>query len=58
MVKTSLLLASCDGSWVKTSFYSLNEEELRSKLTSLENRLYTSVIPMGGDPEYYTCEAE
>lgn len=38
-----------DGSWVSSKFYSLNSEDIKSKLPSLEQRLYSAVEAMGGD---------
>jgi hypothetical protein len=42
-----------DGSWVSSKFYSLNSEDIKSKLPSLEQRLYSSVETMGGNKASY-----
>lgn len=42
-----------DGTWVKNKFYGLSEEELRNKLDGLEQRLYDTIVPMGGNRKVY-----
>lgn len=47
-----------DGNWIDSKFYGLSEEELRTKLESMEQRLYLAVVPMGGNKEDYRGKKE
>jgi hypothetical protein len=53
LISKSFALEICfeckDGFWVKNQFYSISEEEIKNKLTELEQRLYNTVEPMNGD---------
>lgn len=59
---TSYEVAMCyecaDGTWVESKFYSINGEDLKSRLYNLENRLYNSIEAMGGNKNHYQGNKE
>ena len=53
-----MIYEAFDGTWVESRFYGLSEEDVRTKLESLEQRLYLAVAPMGGNVEDYRGKKE
>jgi hypothetical protein len=51
--EVSMCYESKDGTWVDSKFYGITEEELRNKISSFEERLYSSIESMGGHKEHY-----
>jgi len=42
-----------NGVWAINKFYSLSENDIRTKLSEMEDKLYSTVEPMGGNKNTY-----